>query len=419
MITIGTVILSHQCKKDGTYPVNIRITYNRESSYIRTPYFVTNDMIDNKNNIIDNETAIAVQEDVIKIRKEVGKNFARIARYTAKQLSDHFSQMLYFPASENKGVKYVPFVRKMIEKIQQNGTSTYRNYDLSLNRLISFTGHEEITFDDITVKFLENFDKYLKQSGTGDRGRNLYFSNMRKVFNDAILELNDEERGIEPIKRNPFKKFKIPQFNPAEKRARTIEEIIKIRDAQVTKETLQLARDVYMLSFYLVGMNTIDLFNADKIEDGRLIYCRAKTRTRRKDQAKISIDIVPEAGALIEKYRAKKGNRIFDFSSRYCNSDAFNSYVNKYLKSLGSEIGVSDLDFYSARHTWATLFVNECAGTEAEAAFCLNHVSEHKVTAGYIKKDFSRIDRANRKVIDLLYKEKRGTQLVPLKTINL
>lgn len=402
MITINTAVLSHQLKKDGTYPINIRITYNRESSYVRTPYFVTNEMLDNKNNIIDNETATMVQEDLLKIRREIAKNFLRIANLSAKQLSEHFFNLLYFPTAEGGGVKYAPFVRQMIALMKESGTSTYRNYELSLNRLISFVGHENLTFDDITLRFLENFDKYLKESGTGERGRNLYFSNMRKVFNEAILTLNDEERGIEPIKRNPFVKFKIPTFMPAEKRARTMYEIIKIRDAEVSKPTLELARNVYMLSFYLVGINTIDLFNADKIEDGRLIYCRAKTRTRRKDQAKISIKIEPEAEALIEKYRAKKGKRIFDFSSRYCNSDAFNSYINKYLKRLGSEIEVEDLDFYSARHTWATLFVNNCGGSEAEAAFCLNHVSEHKVTAGYVRKDFTRIDRANRKVLDLL-----------------
>lgn len=405
MITISSVVLPHQFKKDGSCPVNIRVTNNRESAYIRTPYFVTSRMLDKKANIIDNETATMVAEDMIKIRKEIAKNFAAIGGFTAKQLCDHFYQLLYFPSGEGGGVKYVPYVRKLIQKIRENGTSTYRNYELSLNRLISFVGHENITFDNITVKFLENFDRYLKESGTGERGRNLYFSNMRKVFNDAILELNDEERGYEPIKRNPFKKFKMPQFMPAEKRARTIEEIIKIRDAEVNKSTLELARDVYMLSFYLVGINTIDLFNADKIEDGRLIYCRAKTRTRRKDQAKISIKIEPEAEALLEKYRAKKGKRIFDFSTRYCNSDAFNSYVNKYLKRLGNEIGVDDLDFYSARHTWATLYVNKCEGTEAEAAFCLNHVSEHKVTSGYVKKDFTRIDKANNRVLNLLTKK--------------
>jgi hypothetical protein len=93
---------------------------------------------------------------------------------------------------------------------------------------------------------------------------------------------------------------------------------------------------------------------------------------------------------------------VFNFHYRYTTAAGFNSAVNEYLKDIGDEIGVEELDFYSARHTWATLFVNDCEGSESEAAFCLNHVSEHKVTSGYIKKDFARIDRANRKVLDLV-----------------
>lgn len=403
MITINCVVLAHQRKKDDTYPVNIRVTYKKQSSYIRTPYFVVQQQLDSRFNIIDNEAALLVQDDILKIRKEIARNFCNIAGYNAAQLKEHFFYCLYMSNTENSNkVNYPDFVRKFIEKIKKRGTGTFRNYELSLNRLISFVGHEQFTFDDITLNFLQNFDKYLQDTGTGSRGRNLYFSNIRKIFNEAILEFNDDERGIEKIKRNPFTRFKIPEFEQAEKRARTIAEIKLIRDSKPELETLQLARDVYMLSFYLVGMNTIDMFNAETIKDGRLEYYRAKTRTRRKDKAFISIKIVPEAEAIIEKFKSRTGKRVFNFSTRYSNSDAFNSFINKYLKRLGTQLGIDDLDFYSARHTWATLYVNECGGTEAEAAFCLNHVSEHKVTAGYIKTDYTRIDRANSLILVLL-----------------
>lgn len=368
MITINPVVLSHQRKKDETYPVNIRVTYKKQSSYIRTPYFVVREQLDDRFNIIDNEAALQVQEDMLKIRREIAKNFSSIAHFNAAQLKEHFTILLYFSDAEGKsGVNYPSYVRGFIKKVKERGTGTYRNYELSLHRLLSFVGHEEFTFDDITVKFLENFDRYLKDTGTGNRGRNLYFSNIRKIFNEAILELNDDERGIEKIKRNPFTRFKLPSFDEAEKRARTIEEIKMIRDSAPESETQQYARDIYMLSFYLVGMNTVDMFYADTIRDGRLEYCRAKTRTRRKDKARISILIVPEAEEIINKYRLKSGARIFNFSSRYNTSEAFNAYVNKYLKRLGESLGIEDLDFYSARHTWATLYVNECGGTEAEA----------------------------------------------------
>ena len=78
--------------------------------------------------------------------------------------------------------------------------------------------------------------------------------------------------------------------------------------------------------------------------------------------------------------------------------------TNIWIK-IGKSTVADKLDFYAARYTWATLFMNECEGSESEAAFCLNHLSEHKVTTGYVKKDFARIDRANRKVLDCAMKQ--------------
>lgn len=61
-----------------------------------------------------------------------------------------------------------------------------------------------------------------------------------------------------------------------------------------------LGRDIGLLSFFLIGINTVDLYNCTGIQNGRLIYNRTKTKNRRQDKAKIDIRIEPEALALIE-----------------------------------------------------------------------------------------------------------------------
>ena len=76
---------------------------------------------------------------------------------------------------------------------------------------------------------------------------------------------------------------------------------------------MNLARDVFALSFYLIGMNTVDLFNCDCIADGRITYQRTKTKNRRDDKAEISVKIEPEAMPLIEKYMDKTRRRVFKF----------------------------------------------------------------------------------------------------------
>lgn len=59
--------------------------------------------------------------------------------------------------------------------------------------------------------------------------------------------------------------------------------------------------------------------------------------------------------------------------------------------------------FYISRHSWATIAQNNCGASTAEVGFALNHSSAHRVTEGYIKKDYSPISVLNEKVIACVF----------------
>jgi integrase len=400
MITLNPVVIPHQQRRDGTWNIKVRVTHNRQSAYIQTPHVVVKEQLNTDFSLNDNFVDLEIQEDILQMRKEVARSYTCLLPLSAKEIANHLTKIIYNHESNN--INYPDFADKFILKKKKIGSGTYRNYEVSLSRLIQYVGHRSFTFNDITYNFLQNFDEWLENNGTGPRGRHMYLSNMKTIIKEAKKEFNDESSGKILIPRDPFAQFEMPAYGDAEKRALTIEQLIRIRDVELVKETHNMARDVFMMSFYLVGMNSVDLYRLDRIEDGRVVYNRSKTYRRRKDNAFISIKIEPEVTSLIEKYKRADNGPIFTFSSRYSDSNSFNIYINKYLKEVGNTVGIKNLQFYASRHTWATLFVNECKEPESEAAFCLNHVSEHKVTSGYIKKDFTRIDRANRKVMDLL-----------------
>lgn len=402
MITINPVVMSHQMRKDGTWCVKIRITKDRKSAYIATPHIVTKQQLDSACNIIDSYVEIQLQEDVLAFRKALVKHYSTLISREVKEIAQFLEKNVYAPEQED--IKFYDFAQEFIERLKLRGTETYRNYNVAVNRFCEYIGNNTFSFNDITFRVIEGFDQFLKYSGTGPRGRQMYITNIQTIFKEAKNRFNDEDIGVIKIPRDPFARFKKPTYSGGEKRALTIEQLKAIRDVSLHKETLQMARDVFMLSFYLVGINSVDIYNLRTMKAGRITYSRSKTYRRRADGARISIKIEPEALQIIEKYRAKEGDNIFSFVHRYCDSNAFNGYINKYLKKIGQldQVKIADLNFYAARHTWATLFVNECQGNEQEAAFCLNHNTDYKVTSGYIKKDFARIDRANRRVLDLL-----------------
>jgi hypothetical protein len=400
MITLKMVIRPDRPKKDGTWPVNLRISYQRKTTYLSTPYFVTKSQINKEFEIKDKFLQLQVDDDLNRARREVSSSFEKLSSMSVSQIADHFSAFLY--SKKKSGIDFFEFAKTHIEKMEANNQASRGNYGISVRKIRAFVRKDEIDFDDITLTFLESFDEWLKLTGVGARGRSLYLSNFRAIYNAATKAYNNEDEDIILLPKNPFKRFTFPTEPAPANRALSIDQLRAFIGYEPTRETVQFGQEIFLLSFFLVGMNSVDLYELPKISHGRVTYRRAKTRGVRADGAEISIKIEPEAEVIIAKYADKEKERAFNFHYRYSTAAGFNSAINEYLKVIGKAIGVEDLDFYAARHTWATLFVNECGGSESEAAFCLNHVSEHKVTAGYIKKNYSRIDRANRRVLDFL-----------------
>jgi integrase len=254
---------------------------------------------------------------------------------------------------------------------------------------------EVIRADEITVRMLNNFEKWLRDRGL-ERGVSLYLGAIQKLFKEFRLEYNDYDSDVVVIKNNPFEAYKVPRSTTKrKKRTLTKQELVSLRDYQCKNTKDEFARDMFLLSFYLVGMNTRDLYDCPAPVFGRIEYNRGKTKDRREDQAFISIKVEPEAQAIIDKYKGKKA--LLDLKD-FVSFKQFNNILNKHLKNIA--LG---LFFYMARHTWASMARNKCDVSKDDVAMALNHIDQVlKTTDTYIDPDWTIIDRANRKVLDYL-----------------
>ena len=121
-----------------------------------------------------------------------------------------------------------------------------------------------------------------------------------------------------------------------------------------------LAKDCFILSFCLMGINSVDLYNATDLIGNRLVYNRTKTKDRRLDKAKMEVIVPKMVLPIIEKYRDRTGQRLFNFYQYYCDHKGLNKAINKGLKEIGEQLKIDDLEFYAARHSWATIALNKC-----------------------------------------------------------
>ena len=164
----------------------------------------------------------------------------------------------------------------------------------------------------------------------------------------------------------------------------------------------QRYRDIFMLIFYLCGINMIDLAELKEIKNGYICYRRSKTNKL------YTIKVEPEAAEIINKYKGK--NYLINIKDNYKNYYDFTRRMNKALQRFGecSKVGrggrkVIDSCFphltsYWARRTWATIAAELDIPKETIAA-ALGHGAKN-VTDIYINFDTKKIEAANRIIID-------------------
>lgn len=245
-----------------------------------------------------------------------------------------------------------------------------------------------------------------------NRTVSLYLGSIRHLFNEAKKKYNDYDKNIILIPHSPFEHVEVPKQEATRKRAlsaETINQILKlpyIRNAN-GKERIcpfNLAKDCFILSFCLMGMNSVDLHSCDEIEDNAITYYRSKTTGRRLDKAKMKVVIPPVLSSLMEKYKDHTSKRVFRFYQMYNTANNFNRAINLGLKQIGKILKVDDLEFYAARHSWATIALNKVGIDKYTVHAALNHVDETmRVTDIYIERDFVNENKANAKVVKYVF----------------
>ncbi len=248
----------------------------------------------------------------------------------------------------------------------------------------------DIPFEAVNVVWLKAFEAQLEKQGIGINTRAIHFRNLRAVFNSAI---NEDLIGLETY---PFRKFKIASSHK-EKESLTEEQLRRVVAYDSPYPIRRIAKDMFMLSFYLCGMNLIDLFHLERLRDGRAYFVR--TKTSGKNINPVSILVQPEAAEIIARYAGT--DHVLRFVEEPAAYETFNHRIQKAIRIIAKELGIEGMTFYWARYTWATL-ADKIGISEKEISKGLGHVDTSVAGKFYISYDWTKVDRANRSVIDYL-----------------
>lgn len=289
-----------------------------------------------------------------------------------------------------------------LEQLQRLTDENRRGYMLSTkqvyNSLIDFNKHLNIYFSDIDVTWLRRYETYLRKKGIAENTIGIRFRTLRAIYNLAI------EENIIKADHYPFKNYKVSKLHQeTAKRAITKEDVNRILDYQSTNKYLKLPIDLFAFTYYVGGINFVDIayLTKENLMDGRLIY------TRRKTGKLIKIPLQPQAIELIEKYSDKESPYLFPILSTYHKTEQQRANrvhkvitkVNQRLKEVGKALDIPiALTTYVARHSQAT--VMKKAGVSTSIIRELMGHSSERVTQIYLDSfDNKQIDDAMKNLL--------------------
>ena len=315
--------------------------------------------------------------------------------YSVDDLTNEIQQL---PTSQS----VFTFFRKQIAKKEQmQCVGTKNNYTNAVNRFIEFRNQKDLTFSQMTADMMEMYQAWLWNRGVGQNTVSFYLRTLRTLHHKAV------EAG-QATSNDIFAHVQTANVRTA-KRAISVKDIRKIEKLELQiGSSIDKARDLFLLSFYLRGMAFVDMAFLKKSD----LKCGMVSYNRRKTHQNLNIEWIKPMQAIINKYAEQTKDSPYMLpiltgkeTSPYTQYRKVEYNTNYNLKKIGKMIGLKiPLTTYVARHTWASiaLHMNIPIATISEG---MGHNS-YKTTQIYLESiDVATINDANKKIIRKILKD--------------
>ena len=388
---------------DGSYPVYVIVKNNQGRFFVNTG-LTTCGRLDGR--------LFPKQDNNAKAKTSIlGKYLSDIDRVcleqehfgiTNKQLKEKILQEVFRKESKSKKVlsDYImDFAATKTEK-------TRSIYELTARKVEAFDRKATLSVDkDWLDSFRSHFIETMSVNGVGKELRNI-----RAVFNWA------RRKGL--TQNYPFLDYHIIEEETVPNNI-PVEDLRRLRDYPCESWQKPYV-DFFFLSFYLAGINPVDLLSlkADCIKDGHITFVRQKTNKQGSFKIRnITIPVLPEAQEIIDRYPSREG-WLLGFMDCRNSYRSFARVANDALQKVGPSWKVKDkvgklrkmeyapicpdITLYSARYSFGSIAANDLDISERTIGMCLGHSWAKNVTSRYMATDHRKIDSAIRRVVEYL-----------------
>lgn len=287
-------------------------------------------------------------------------------------------------------------------------TSTVDNYHIAIRSFLRFNGGKKIALSGIDCRLVTRYERWLREQGVCPNTSSCYLRSLRAIYNKAVAKRQIKDK--KPF-RNAF-----TGNDRTVKRSIDVADIRKLQSLELPDGSRQaLVRDLFLFSFYAMGMPFIDLAMLKwiQIKGDTLTYCRQKIGRQ------VVVKLEPCMKEIIKKHGVNNSLFVFplqcgkSFVANYPTvsslpivSSTLKNYkllslrgYNRILHFLAQKASIkSHLSSYVPRHSWASMAYRHHIDLHVISR-TLGH-SDSRTTLIYIRSiDDQQVARANKKLL--------------------
>ena len=358
MATVQAVLRKKK-NAQNLYPVTIRITKDRKTSFISTGQFIDQKFWDFKNRRVKKSHPNASRINHLILKK--------LALANEKLLDSEINEDAISASQVRENVKgkdkkdFFDIAEMHLENLKKaEKYSQYLTQKGRIGKFKKFIGKDKLHFNEITVFLLKNFESHiLNQEKRKPRTAINYMILIRKLYNLAISD------GIAEHSNYPFGKGKIQIRIPeSDKVGLSIEEVKMLENASNLTIAQHNAINVWLTSFYFAGIRVSDVLQLrwSDFRDGRLLY------RMNKNQKVVSLKVPQKAAAILELYKEPgmgKNDLIFpylrgtDFKNAkelLTRTKTATRTLNRRLELVAKQLKIDKkLSMHIARHSFGNI----------------------------------------------------------------
>ena len=377
MATLKLTIFKAKVLKNGKHKIRIALCHKGETCYILTRYLIDSEN-QFKNGLIQKRPDASMMNmhlrSLLNAYQEKLNEVQNQSMYTCRQLKDIISRNVR--TSESSTFKSVS--TEYIKELILDGRDKYASIIRLSEKYFCEFLRGDIALMDITPELIAGFSKFLK------RNKCLSVATEGTVMRHIKVIINQGvKRRMVNYSVHPFIDYIIPA-SPVREIDISLEAFNRIRLATPKEKKYHVAHDLFCLSFYLGGINLIDLLQIDFRDTEVLEYVRTKTKNTAIGTRTISFTIPEEAKGIIKEWMNKNTGRLdFGYKFSYPN---FSRYLTRSLASLAKKLGITEkVVYYSARKSFAQ-YASEIGIPDGIIDYCLGHSDKSKGVIRYYTK---------------------------------